>query len=228
MPKTALALGIAAVALVTAVAFVPWLSEERESPVSTPATAPLFDPVVRVELGPGEEACLRDVALDPGADVARVRVGTFGRPGQPLELELSGAGYRERARAAGGYPDNAPVSFAIDGPDRSLLGRACIANAGDGPIALHATGEVRTRSRVRVAVEGREIEPDVALAFYERERRSVLELLPAALERMTAFRPYGEWLTWPLLVAVLLGVPALAFWSLWRAFGAGERDRPRA
>ena len=86
MPRAARRLGIGAVLVVALVVFVPWLTTERASPVSTAATPPLFSGLLPLELRPGEEACLRNVALDPAADVARVYVATFGRPGQPRAL----------------------------------------------------------------------------------------------------------------------------------------------
>lgn len=223
MPRAALALAVGLMLVGAAIWFVPYLTDEREVPVSTPGTAPLFLNPALIEIREDERACATDVLLDPDADLARFRVGTYREPGAPLEVTLSGPGYRERAAVPGGYPDNAVIDVPVEGPPRELIGRACIENVGEDLMGLYATQEVRTQSRIEVTVDGESSELDLALAFYEEEPQSIAARLPAIMSAATVFRPIGPWLAWPLLVLLLAGIPALALWALWRAF---SRTRP--
>ena len=228
MPRAALVFALVVLAVVTLVAFVPFLDRERAVPVSTPSSPSLFVTPALVEVPPGQRACLDDVALIPEADIARFRVGTYGFDGPPLLFTLSGPGYREQVRVPRGYPDSVDVVVPVQGPRQELMGKACIKNGGRRLIALYATTEGRTQSRVDVEVAGEPVAPDVALAFYEREPSTIVARTPEILEVMTAFRPVGTWLTWPLLVLVLIGVPALGLWALHGAFRADGRGQPNA
>lgn len=228
MPKPALALALGLIAVVAAAGFVPFLTEDRPIPVTTAATTPVFSAPALVEVPPGERACLDDVLLDPDADIARFRVGTYGEDGPPLALTLAAPGYRERVAVGAGYADNAELGVPVEGPERELIGDACIANEGRVLIALYATAEGRTQSRVDVEVDGEPVPADVALTFFQREPESVAGRIPEALDAMTAFRPVGTWLTWPLFLLVALAMPALALWALHRAFAQDGEERPNA
>lgn len=228
MPRAAVALAGAILVVVAIAAFVPFITEDRAVPVSTPSTNSMFIAPALIEVPPGERACLDDVLLDPEADIARFRVGTYGFEGPPLALTLFAAGFREDVRVGPGYADNAEIDVALDGPPRELIGTACISNGGRRLIALYGTAEDRTLSRVDVTVDGEPVSADIALSFWERERSTVLARTPEILELMTAFRPIGPWLTWPLLFLVLIGMPALALWALNRAFRADAAAQPNA
>ena len=83
----------------------------------------------------------------------------------------------------------------------------CIRNAGDRRVALYASAD-RTNSRSHVFVDGRPVFPDFGIAFYEREPASILERLPASVERATVFRgPLTEDLLWVVLVLFVVGTP---------------------
>lgn len=228
MPRPALSLTLAVLAAGALLFFAPFVTEERPIPVSTVVTPPIFVAPALIEVPAGERACLDDVLLDPDADIARFRVGTYGFDGPALVLTLSGPGYREDIRVAGGYGDNAELVLPVAGPRHELVGTACIDNGGRRLIALYGTSEPRTQSRVDVTVGGEPVAADVTLSFWEREPSTVLARTPEILEVMTAFRPIGPWLTWPLLALVLLGVPALALWALQRAFRVDAADQPNA
>ena len=229
MPRGAIAFTVALLALVAAAGFLPFLTKERNIAVSTPATNPVFTSPALIQVPGGERACLDDVLLDPEADLARFRVGTYGFEGPPLVLTLFGEGYRERVPVSRGFADNADLGVTIRGPERELIGGVCIANEGRRLIALYGTAEGRTQSRVDVTVDGEPLPAtDVALAFYEREPGTVIERIPDALDAMAAFRPIGAWLTWPLLLLVLIGMPALAIWALARAFAQPKAATSRS
>ncbi|MEX2195743.1 MAG: hypothetical protein WD844_10705 [Thermoleophilaceae bacterium] len=228
MHRRALALAVGLLLAGAAALFVPYLTEDRDAVVSTPATEPLFTTPALIELEGGERACARQVLLDPEAGAARIRVGTFGAQGQPLELLLVGPGYRESVPVPGGYSDNAALSVPVEGPAEELIGRACVENDGRRAVALYATSEPRTVTRMDVTVEGEPVKADLALTFTEGERQSILERTPEILDHATAFGPAGPWLAWALAFLVLLGVPALSLWALRRAFAQPKAATSRS
>jgi hypothetical protein len=201
---------------------VPWLTRSREMPAAVPSPAALFS-IELVELGPGRTACSQNVALDPRGSRARLQVGTFGRPGEPLRLTLDGAAYRSASTIRGGYADGSVVVASLRPPARATLVRACVENLGTRRVALLASAD-RTRSRSITSVEGRDTGKSAWLSFYEANRHSVLERSPATIERIATFRPgiVGPWLLWPLAALVLIGIPAGAVWAWQRGLAVEE------
>jgi hypothetical protein len=202
---------------------VPWLTRSREFPAAVPSPAALFS-VELVEVRPGRTACSRDVALDPRGSRARLQVGTFGRPGEPLRLTLDGAAYRSTSTIRGGYADGSTVVASVRPPERATLVRACVENLGTRRVALFASAD-RTLSRSVTSVDGQSTGKSAWLSFYEARRHSVLERSSATIERIAIFRPgiVGPWLLWPLAALVLLGIPAGAVWA-WQRGLAGEEE----
>jgi hypothetical protein len=200
---------------------VPWLTRSREMPAAVPSPAALFS-IELVELGPGRTACSQNVALDPRGSRARLQVGTFGRPGEPLRLTLDGAAYRSASTIRGGYADGSVVVASLRPPAQATLVRACVENLGTRRVALLASAD-RTRSRSITSVEGRGTGKSAWLSFYEANRHSLLERSSPTIERMTIFRPgiVGPWLLWPLAALVLVGIPAGVVWA-WHRGLAGE------
>jgi hypothetical protein len=201
---------------------VPWLTRSRELPAAVPSPAALFS-IELVELGPGRTACSRNIALDPRGSRARLRVGTFGRPGEPLRLTLHGAAYRSASPIRGGYADGSTVVASLRPPARATLVRACLENRGTRRVALLASTD-RTRSRSVTTVDGRNTGKSAWLSFYEARRHSMLERASATIERIAIFRPgiVGPWLLWPLAALVLVGIPAGAVWAWQRGLAAEE------
>jgi hypothetical protein len=193
------------------------------TPVVSTATPPPMNEVAPIALAPGQRACASDVVLTERTEVAALRLerpvpgpprllvgadGPGGYASPPVEATFAGRrGTEIRAR--------------ITPPARELFGRLCAENAGPGPIALVGTEEFRTISRARTAVDGAEIEPDLALTFFEQRPTSLLAYLPVVEQRLTAFRGFlgHGWLVWPLTLLVALGVPAAVLVTLARALG---------
>ena len=202
-----LGLSVAGLLLVALVLLVPFATEDRRVATAIPQPPPLFLQDL-VEVRPGEEACLREITINPRGEVAELKLATFGRPGIPFTLTLSGDGYRSAVRMGGTYVDNDVVALTVRPPDRPVRGQACVRNDGRVRLALYGASD-RTRTGAATRVDGRLSKPNLQIAFYERERSSLASRLPEIAERMSTFRPVARWEVWVLGVLVLAGVPAL-------------------
>jgi hypothetical protein len=157
----------------------------------------------------------------------RFQVGTFGTRGGPLRVTIRGRGYRESRRIAGGYRDNVTVSVPVHAPGSALLATACIRNMGRRRIALYGAND-RTRSSATTLVDGAPVGPNVVMLFSEGRPASLLEHLPVILRRLTAFRPVGEWLTWPLAILFAIGLPIGVLGAYVRSAGSVEAEDAEA
>jgi hypothetical protein len=204
MRRIALVSGLALLVAAAAVWGVPYLTRGRHYYATTPQPKPLFT-ATTVPLRPGERACLDRAVVDRYSEQARLLV--HGRP-VPLELTLSGAGYRAQARVPATYADARPFQVAIRPPARPVEVTICVRNAGAQRIALFASDD-RTKSRSQDRVDGRPVVPNFDIVFTERRPVSILHRLPASLERASAFRFFGvsPATLWPLLILFALGVP---------------------
>jgi hypothetical protein len=107
----------------------------------------------------GERACQRNELVPAGSGALRLRIGTFGRPGPPLEVTLqAGNAAPRRGRVAAGWVEG---DLVIPYPEvrRDEGGaRVCILNAGtdgvvvagsrDGPGTARIAGGKRTQGRM--------------------------------------------------------------------------------
>jgi hypothetical protein len=211
--RAPLAFTAALVVLGGAIVLLPGLLRDRPRVDATPSPPPLSS-IALVKVPGGERACLANVVLDAGSDIARFTVGTFGRPGPALAVTAAGRRYR----VARGFADNARLAVALDPPRRPVETSFCIANQGRRSIALYGSDELRTRSRVTVTVGGRAVAPDVTLTLDRRRPASVLGELGAVVAHTARWRGgIGRPVVWALLVLVLLGVPGGALWAFSRA-----------
>jgi hypothetical protein len=221
MRRVALVLGLAALAAGALAWVVPYLTRDRDYAAVTPQP----DPLVRqstIALPGGAQACMDRAVVDPRSEQARIRVGTFGSPGVPLELTVRGAGYRASARVPGGYADSAPLSVPVQPPARPVEATICIRNLSERRVALYASDD-RTNSRSRVRVDGRPVPEDFVVTFYERRPASIADRLPTAFERASAFRPLvAPWILWAVLGLFAVGMPLGILWALVDAL---PRDR---
>jgi hypothetical protein len=198
---------------------IPFLTRDRDQPAAVPNPPPLKR-VALDDVPPRAAICISDIAIEQRSEQARFQVGTFGRPGPPLDVVVTGAGYRAVGQARGGYADNAVQSVTIRPPSRDQLVRVCIRNRGSDKIALYAAND-SARSRARVDVGGSPVRATPALAFYEASDRSIAERVPVTVERMSTFRgPLGhEWLIWLVFLAFVVLLPlgiGAALWRDWR------------
>jgi hypothetical protein len=220
-PARGVALASFAVALLlfALLGVVPFVTKKRDQPASVPNPPPLS--VVSLDVvRPGSTLCMAGVAVDPHGQVARMRIGTFGKPGPRLQLSLSGPGYRSRASEAGGYADNLLHSFTIAPPRKPQLAHVCLANRGRSKIALYAAAD-SARSRAAVTIDGRSVTATPTLGFYEARPVSIADRMSLSVDRIATFRgPFSHvWMIWLLLALFAIGVPlgiGAALWSGWR------------
>jgi hypothetical protein len=207
MRRLALATGLVLLVAAALVWGVPYLTRDRHYYATTPQPKPLFTATL-VPLRPGQRACLDRAVVDQYSQQARLLVYTHGQPAVPLELSLTGDGYRAAARVAATYADSRPIQVAVRPPAHPVEVTICVRNAGARRMALFASDD-RTRSRSQDRVDGRPVTPNFDVVFTERPPVSILQRLPASLQRASAFRFFGvaPATLWPLLVLFALGVP---------------------
>jgi hypothetical protein len=222
MRRAAVIAALAVLALGTGVVFVPFLANKDEIFAGTPVPPPLPGRETTVSFTPGERICLDSVAVTPDTAAGRVVVGTYGRRGQPLALEVSGRGYRSRAVAAGSYEDSKPVEFSFQPPDHELLATVCIRNEGLARAALYATAGGHEAARPAARSGGTAVAAEPGLVLLEARRQPLAARLIDALSRMALFRPGGAWLSWLLAGAALLAIVAGPLLAL----GLTSSDKP--
>jgi hypothetical protein len=171
-------------------------------------------PLVKVEHG--QTACQRPISVPAGGAFDRIAftLGTFRRPGPPIDVTVRDPGGRvlARGRLAGGYPDitaqpRQSVSVGHIGGGDGLA--VCLTNDGQHSVAIY--GNADAASRTSSAYLGpRPLGVDLNLVF-EREPRSLATLVPRMFDRASLFRPgmAGPWVYVLLAVLVVLLVPAL-------------------
>lgn len=207
-------LGLALVLGAVALLFVPFLGEKREVVASTPGSLPLFEPPGAVGLASGNRACIEPLTVSWDTEIAHLVVGTYGREGPPLRATLE-AGGASRSATASGYADNSAVAFEFGSLQREAEGSLCVENEGATAVTLNGTREQRTLARPVTRVDGGPPEEvDVAVTFLRSERASIARRLGDVFERAAAYRPGAAWLMWPLALAVVIAVPAGAFWAV--------------
>ena len=218
MPRAAWVAALVLLVAGVGASFIPFMTEDRPALAGTPVPPPLIGRHTIVPVKPDAEVCWDSLAIGADTEAVGFAVGTYFRPGQPLELDLYGPGYTESARVAGGYRDNSAVEFDISPPASDVLAGACVKNAGTRKVALYATDDEHEAARPTATIDGRATRIDPAFVLFEPEQSSLLSRIPDALDRAALFAPMG-WLAWPLLALALLAIPTLALLVLrdaWR------------
>jgi hypothetical protein len=198
---------------------IPFLTKERDYPAAITSPPPLLE-VSLDDVAPGRRLCMSRITADAQSQVARFHVGTYGKPGPPLTLDVSGPGYRATARVAGGYPDNLVQQVRLQPPASSLLVRACIRNDGRTKISLYSADDGHATSRAGVTVGGRPLIATPAFGFWEAKPHSIAARTPLTVHRIGVFRgPLGyTWVVWLVLALALVGLTAGLGLVLWQAF----------
>jgi hypothetical protein len=168
-------------------------------------------------------ACMNLVALDRHSEQARLQASTPGARAMPLEVTLSGPGYRTQGRIPARYGDGETVRAAVRPPPRSLIGTACVRNLGGEPVYLDGVHD-RYRSRSSVFLDGTSSPVGFVITFYERRPTSILSRLPDSIQRMDVLRPgvVAPASLWLLAALFLVGLPTVAVWAFGRALRADE------
>jgi hypothetical protein len=218
---SAIAAGVFAGALLvfTIVLAIPFLTKKRDYPAAI-TSPPALTEVALDDVAPGRRLCMTQITADPHSQVARFVVGTYGKPGPPLTLDLTGPGYRSSAKIAGGYPDNQVQQVRVPPPARALLVRACIRNNGATKIALYSADDGHATSRAAVTVGANRLVATPAFGFWEAAPQSIAARAPLTAHRIAVFRgPLGyTWVVWLVLALALVGLTAGLAAVLWQAF----------
>lgn len=223
MRRALIAVALAAIVAVGLHFFLPHL-KARGISEGTPVPQPLFQ-LTDFTVPPKTSACLDQVALEPGLQVAAFTVDTTGAWG-PLRFSLLAGKFKQVRDVPGGVgPNNLTVAFA--GPPSPSLGVVCIRNRGGLPVALRGTNETRTLSRPRLTIGGNPTAGEVSLAFTSAGVKSRTDFFATMARRISAFRPV--WVqpvsVVVLLILVFVGAFVVPLLALWRSFALDERDQ---
>jgi hypothetical protein len=172
----------------------------------------------------GQAACQKPV--NPPAerfDRVVVSLGTFGRPGPPVDVVLRPGARGAKTiqgRLRGGYPDIAVTPEHAIAVSATLRARAeiCLKNRGRGRVAVFgATGLANRTSSATAA--GKPIGGDLAIRLERAQPRSLLSRLPDVFRHAALFKPswVGAWTFWALTAIVLVAVPVVMAWAVARA-----------
>jgi hypothetical protein len=218
-PRVVVAVCAVAFVVLAVILFAAPLTEKRTRIASVGAPSPVAE-TIPIRARPGQVVCATRALLSPDTQVVEVVVDQGSRPMPPLEVWADAPGYRSPpARVPAGEPGRHGVTTQITPPDRDMLGRVCLRNAGRAPVTFVGTREFRTITRLITTVDGTPIEPDLTLTLYSATPVSVAGELSHIVDRMTISRGFlgAEWLVWTLLVLVAVGVPAATLAALYRA-----------
>jgi hypothetical protein len=231
MRRAVLASFAAGLVAFTALAAVPWVTKKRDFPASITSPPPRLT-VALAELPGREQMCMRDVTIEPRSQLARFKVGTYGKAGPPLILAITGQGYRASGRVQGGYPDNQLLQVPVRPPARPQLVRVCLRNLGSGKIAFYAAQGAEA-SRAEAVVAGRPLGVTPQFGFWEASRHSLAGHASLTIRRMALLRgPFDHaWRVWVVLalalLALTLGVGAAA-WTGTQSLLRRSPDEPSA
>jgi hypothetical protein len=226
-PRT-IALACMALVFVVALYALAQLATNRRDDITAVATPPPELTAMPVTLEPGQELCEDDVALERSSQVIRVYSGSPTPDVPRLRVTVKGDGYRVDALSpetgqAGGGADGI-YDTRIPRPARSTMTTVCVRSASDDQAAILAgSEEERIHSRSQATVDGKPIEPRVALVVLAGGPRSPLSQAQTVLERAATFQPapVGWVLLGLMLVVIGLGVPALAVYAVLKALREG-------
>ncbi|HLH13623.1 MAG TPA: hypothetical protein VKV16_02455 [Solirubrobacteraceae bacterium] len=201
------AAGGAIVLVVLALTLVlPYLDQKRRVATEVPQPSPLFS-VALVEIPATQQACSEEIGLLPGAQVAQMRIGTYGKPAVALTVTYAASGYRESVPVPPRYVNNGLLEVPFTGPGRPLAGSVCVRNDGTHMVALYASAD-RTKSRSTTTVDGRLWPANFDLSFFAARRHSLIGQAAEIVRRLRLFHAHvGVGLLWALAFLFVSGVP---------------------
>ena len=180
-----------------------YVTRDRDVVTSNPGLA-AYTSIARFEVPAGALACVAPVSLEEGTERARFRIGA--PPGRvaPLEVTVTGPGYRAEAVADDYAPGTEQlVEVRFEAPEEPLTGRLCVRNGGRRPVTLLGTDEPKSVSRAETTVDD-EVQPgDAELTLLEGEPRPLAERPAQVVDRAAALSGLPEALLWLVLVLVL-------------------------
>jgi hypothetical protein len=164
-------------------------------------------------IGPGERLCQDSEGVPADSGSLELNVGTYGRPGPPLELMVGDT--TTRGTRAGGYRDGwvrVPFSGRAAGrPGATVVPQVCVRNRGDARLAV--AGKV-TLPESAANVTGKPTEGRVALRWRAAQPATWWASGATVAERMTRAKgDLGPWTPLVLLALVWAGAFALVLRS---------------
>jgi hypothetical protein len=201
---------------------VPLLVHKRQFPAEVMVPWPgLGGPVDK--LAPNSKICIAGVTAEHHGGLAELVVRPYRKPGPPLLLTLTGAGYRAQARLSGGYKVAAIHRLRIAGPRRDTFVTACVRNLGQRKVGLYAYPS-RLGSRPTATRDGQPLTFPPVFGLWEAGRHSFGERLPLTVDRLAMYRGVlGQpWIVWAALVFFLVGLIGGVGVALGRAMPRSE------
>jgi len=178
-----------------------------------------------VPIPPGSVACQKPIGVPDGAAFDRVAatLGTYFKPGPEVRVEVRDFSTGRRlagGRLPGGYPDiaQAPQHVIEVGRVATLAPiEVCLRNAGSRPVAVYGQPAIAS-PRTYATLDGKKLQFDMAITL-NREKRSLIALLPTMAQRASLFRAgwVGPFTYLALALLVLIAVPVLLTRGLARA-----------
>lgn len=204
----------ALLALVVALCFVPFLTEERVVIASTPGAPPLFEPG-EVVLGGGRprEVCISSLTLDQYSEA--VRFTAFpARPPQAVTVTVTAPGLRDVRRTA--VRGQGILEVPVRAPTRAVDGRVCLRSDSPHRLGLAASTERRSQTRAVSKHADRRARGDVVLQLVERRPATLIARTGNLIDHAATFRPaiVTPALLWALAILLAAGLPVLAFATL--------------
>lgn len=212
MPRIAALTLIGVVAIGLAGLLITGLGDERQR-AFTLGVAPTG---VAAVLTPGDQVCQAPVRVADDFNIVNFQVGTYKRPGTPMEVTVRSPDGVARGRLPGGFRDGLEQRVDVGRVDAGREVSVCIKNVGSRRMAIYGNAGAAARL-TRALLDGRDQDVDLTLVF-ERESRSALAAVPDVFDHASRFRPgwLEPWLFWVLGALVLFGAPiALALALGW-------------
>lgn len=158
-------------------------------------------------VAPGQQLCQRSEAVPAESGSLELSVGTYGRPGPPLEVTLGGG---TRGARAGGYGDGwvrVPFKGAAAGRRAAVAVPAvCVRNAGDSRLAIAGKGAFPVTA---AKVDGDPSEGRVTLRWRAVRPSTWWADGAAVAQRVTRGKAdFGPWT--PLVLLALMWIGAFA------------------
>ena len=169
-----IAAALAAVVIVLGVVlwFLPHLTYRGQHIAEVPTPPALFG-LTEFPVAPGQTACMNKITITPESAYTEfdLRPAKAGTTGPPVEVVLSGNGYRSVVQVPGGYPGGS-VALPMASPHNEVIGTVCFINRGKNEVLLDGTDEPRTVAvRTATFVGDQTVAGDIALTFLARGTR---------------------------------------------------------
>ena len=205
----AVALYVIGVALFAGFVAVPFATKHRQTPAEVPSPPPLRN-IDLLNVGPGSRLCLTDLVVSAQARGMTFSLGTYRRPGPPLDTTITAGDYSSTRTVAGGYADNSAIQVPIPPPPSSRAAEVCITNRGKRKIAFYGSGLDPARSRVRAVLDNSYQGFTPTFTFTDGDP-SIAGNAGVTAGRIAVFRGFLDhaWIVWLLAVAMVAVVPVL-------------------